>query len=283
LVDAANEFIAETEPWALSRHADTQDRLTQVLYEAAEAVRIAAVLLLPVMPASSAEMLRRMGEDQPASTLRLDRAAGWQAGRGRTIAAADPLWPRIVETTPAVVPVTAPPGVTTPAPTAEAGKELMMTTEPSGTPPAPETTGAQQPDAPTPAPAATASAPPSAEPRPEAGQPAPPDDRISIEDFMKVELRVARIVEAERVKGSRKLVKMQIDLGAEQRTVVAGIAEAYAPEALVGRTVVMVANLKPAKLMGVESNGMVLAASPDGGLPVLVGFEQPPAPGTRVR
>ena len=77
---------------------------------------------------------------------------------------------------------------------------------------------------------------------------------------MKVELRVAKVLTAERVPKSKKLMKLRVDVGTEQRTIVAGIAEAYEPEALVGRTIVIVANLKPAKLMGIESNGMVLAA-----------------------
>jgi methionine--tRNA ligase beta chain len=91
---------------------------------------------------------------------------------------------------------------------------------------------------------------------------------------MKVDLRVAKVLAAEKVPNSRKLIKLSIDVGTEQRTLVAGIAESYEPEALVGRTIVMVFNLKPAKLMGIESNGMVLAASPDGGKPTLVGFDQ---------
>jgi methionyl-tRNA synthetase len=108
-------------------------------------------------------------------------------------------------------------------------------------------------------------------------------DKIGIDEFAKIDLRVAKILAAEKVKGSRKLIKMQIDVGVEQRTIVAGIAEAYEPESLVGRSVVIVANLKPAKLMGIESNGMVLAASPDGGLPALLGFENPPPPGSRIK
>jgi methionyl-tRNA synthetase len=100
---------------------------------------------------------------------------------------------------------------------------------------------------------------------------------------MKVELRTAKVLAAERVPNSRKLVKLSVDVGTEQRTLVAGIAEAYEPEALVGRTVVIVFNLKPAKLMGIESNGMVLAASPEGGKPTLVGFDQEIPAGTRVR
>src|SRR5258708_226988 len=92
-------------------------------------------------------------------------------------------------------------------------------------------------------------------------------ERIAIDDFMKVELRVAKVLAAERVPKSNRLLKLQVDAGTEHRTIVAGIAEAYEPETLVGKTVVIVFNLKPAKLMGVESNGMVLAASPDGGKP----------------
>ena len=86
---------------------------------------------------------------------------------------------------------------------------------------------------------------------------------------MNVELRTAKVIAAEAVPKSKKLIKLQVDLGTEQRTILAGIAEAYQPESLVGRTIVIVANLKPAKLMGIESNGMVLAASPEGGKPCL--------------
>jgi methionyl-tRNA synthetase len=152
---------------------------------------------------------------------------------------------------------------------------------PAGSP-AKETvlTNEQQPPA-APAPGATTSTPPAAAPAPASAWPM--DQRISIDDFMKIDLRVAKVLAAERVPNSKKLVKLQIDLGSEQRTLVAGIAEAYEADALVGRHVAVVANLKPAKLMGIESNGMVLAASPDGGKPMLVAFDAPPAPGTRVR
>ena len=84
---------------------------------------------------------------------------------------------------------------------------------------------------------------------------------------MSVELRVAKVLTAERVPKSKKLMQLRIDVGTEERTIVAGIAEAYEPEALVGRLIVIVANLKPAKLMGIESNGMVLASSSEGGKP----------------
>ncbi len=114
--------------------------------------------------------------------------------------------------------------------------------------------------------------------------PAPADDRIAIEDFQKVRLRTAKIVAAERVPKSNKLMKLQVDLGDEQRQIVAGIAAQYEPEALVGRNVVVVANLKPAKLMGVESNGMVLAASVgEAGSPVLLDVPPDVPPGSKVK
>ena len=99
------------------------------------------------------------------------------------------------------------------------------------------------------------------------------DSRISIEDFARVQMRVGQIVEAEKIEGSRKLMKLRVDIGTEIRQVVAGIAEAYDAASLLNRKIVLVANLKPAKLMGVESNGMIVAAS-SGGRPVLVTFTE---------
>jgi methionyl-tRNA synthetase len=128
------------------------------------------------------------------------------------------------------------------------------------------------------------SKPPQTAPPVEATQAAPPPvaDKLDIADFAKVELRVGRIQSAEKVAGSKKLVKLMVDLGGEVRQLVAGIADAYAPESLPGKTVAVVANLKPAKLMGVESNGMVLAASLDGKA-VLCTFDGEVPPGTRIK
>ena len=118
---------------------------------------------------------------------------------------------------------------------------------------------------------------------PASGQPAtePAAPRITIDDFAKVELRVAEVVAAEPVPKSKKLLKLTVSLGAEQRTLVAGIAEHYAPADLVGKRVVVVANLEPAKLMGVESNGMVLAASSGKALAVLT-LDRDVPPGSKV-
>jgi methionyl-tRNA synthetase len=229
LIDATNLHIAETAPWTLAKDPKNADRVMQVLFDCAEAIRLAAVLLSPVMPASSREILRRVGA--PTENPDLAREASWRAEGERVVQQAPALWPR-----------------------KESKEPIHVSDQPQ------------------------------AEPKAPLAPPAPLEpQRISIDDFMKVELRVARVLTAERVPKSNKLIKLSVDVGTEHRTLVAGIAEAYEPDALVGRTVVIVFNLKPAKLMGIESNGMVLAASAEGGKPMLVGFETPPDPGTRVR
>jgi methionyl-tRNA synthetase len=243
IVDATNEFIAKTAPWVLAKDPANADRLTQVLFDAAEAIRVAAVLLTPFMPSSAGEILTRVGAAN--SNVSLARDAAWRNAGERHVVDKGALWPRKEQT---VNDETTRP-VNMPAP-----KTPLVGSSPSA-PPAPAT----------PAPVTTAS------------------EKISIDDFLKVDLRVAKVLTAERVPKSNRLVKLLVDTGADQRTIVAGIAEAYEPEALVGRTVAIVANLRPAKLMGVESNGMVLAASPDGGKPILLAFDEPPAPGTRIR
>jgi methionyl-tRNA synthetase len=240
LLDATNEFIAATAPWTLAKNPDNAAHLTQVLFDAAEAIRLAAVMLTPIMPRSASEILRRVGS--PGSALTLDRDGRWNTNGERVLLQEGPLWPR-KET------------ALTDNRTPDAQPQSAVTSPATSTPPA----------------------------GPASAAPAPSADRIAIEDFMKVELRVAKVLAAERVEKSKKLLKLSVDVGTEQRTLVAGIAEAYEPESLVGKSVVIVFNLKPAKLMGIESNGMVLAASPDGGKPEVITFENPPAPGTRVR
>jgi methionyl-tRNA synthetase len=105
--------------------------------------------------------------------------------------------------------------------------------------------------------------------------------QISIDEFAKVDLRVATVIKAEPVPKAKKLLKLEVDLG-EKRTVVAGISTAYAPDELIGKQVIIVANLKPAKLMGVESRGMLIAAVDDNG-PTVATLDKPVAPGTPLR
>jgi methionyl-tRNA synthetase len=239
LIDATNLHIAETTPWVLAKDPAAANRLTQVLFDAVEAVRLAAVLLSPIMPASSREILRRVGA--AGDSLNLARDGGWRAEGERTVVQDAPLWPRFDK---------------------KSAKETTVSESPVS-PPEPR--------------------PANVDPGTRQAEPGAPqtDGRISIDEFMNVELRTAKVLAAEAVPKSKKLVKLEVELGTERRTIVAGIAEAYQPESLVGRTIVIVANLKPAKLMGIESNGMVLAASPEGGKPVLVTVEADP--GWRVR
>jgi methionyl-tRNA synthetase len=109
------------------------------------------------------------------------------------------------------------------------------------------------------------------------------NDKISIDDFAKIELRVGLVKVAERVPKADKLLRLEVDIGSEVRQVLAGIAEAYAPETLIGRKVVIVANLAPRKLRGMESNGMIVAASLEEGKPVLAGFLEDVPVGARLK
>jgi methionyl-tRNA synthetase len=125
----------------------------------------------------------------------------------------------------------------------------------------------------TPAPAGTATTAATASTPAAKPAAAPADGKITIDDFLKVEMRVGQVKFAERVKGADKLLRLEVDIGTEIRQVVAGIALAYEPEKLIGRKVVIVANLAPRKLRGLESNGMIVAASAgEEGLPVLASF-----------
>jgi methionyl-tRNA synthetase len=270
VVDAANEFIASSEPWALAKRGDAA-ALDEVLWASAEALRLAAVLISPVMPRASETILARL--DAPvrhAGDLNLARDAVFQTSGTRQVLRGSALWPRLE-----------PAGAVSPTATTETTHETAARNQSKA-----KESAVSAPESSTPRPdppAAAASTPAQAGAAASAPAAASTDARISIDDLMKIDLRVARVLAAERVPNSKKLLKLQIDLGTEQRTIVAGIAEAYEADALVGRSVAIVANLKPAKLMGIESNGMVLAASPEGGKPILVAFDQPPPPGSRVR
>jgi methionyl-tRNA synthetase len=119
---------------------------------------------------------------------------------------------------------------------------------------------------------------------PAAAASAPADAHISIDDFLKVELRVGTVLTAEKVEKADKLLRLTVDIGTEVRQIVAGIAKAYAPETLVGRKVVIVANLAPRKLRGIESQGMIVAASyGEEGLPALVSVPAETPNGSRLK
>ena len=242
LVRGVNQYIVKREPWRLAKKPEDRPLLETTLYRSADALRVIAALVDPVMPEAAERIRRMLGvQQEPWTDLRANTLRA-----GTRLGAIEPLFPRIEKTV----------------------EELRaMTTE-----------GEQKPIGG----AGTVSAP-GATQAVGAGVTPAEDNRISIDEFMKVELRVAKVLEAEAVPKSKKLVKLRVDVGNEQRTIVAGIAEAYQPEQLLGRTIAIVFNLKPAKLMGIESNGMVLAASVGDGKPILVSFDEPVPPGARVR
>jgi len=200
MVKAVNRYLEIKQPWTLAKQEDKVP-LHVTLYCAAEALRVAAVLLSPVMPTKMAEVLKLLGVPDEAiaagDALKFGRLAA-----GTPLATISPLFPRI---------------------------------EPAKTDAAPV--------------------------EKQAAAPIPVEGLIDIADFAKVQLRTARIINAEPVKGADKLLKLTIMLGEERRQLVAGIAQHYKPDEIIGKTVVVVANLKPATIRGVDSQGMILAAS----------------------
>jgi len=236
LLDAANQYLVEREPWKRIKEEGGSAGVSRVLWNCLEAVRIVAVGLLPVMPKTAPRVLAAIGAGEPPAGL---GAMAWGGlPKGAPLPEPEPIFPRI-------------------------DKDEYLA------------------DAAAPAVAAGSAAPTET-----AGDAGPTDDSedgmIDIDKFFETELKVATVTAAERVPKSSKLLRLEVDLGGERRQLVAGIAKEYEPDALVGRQVVVVANLRPATLMGVESQGMVLAASVDGA-PVLLHPERPVPPGTRVR
>ena len=243
MLSAADKYLVEQAPWTLARSQDpaARGRLAETLYTAAEVLRVAAVLLAPAMPSSAAALWRQLGMSSDLEAARFDHLAWGGLAPGRRIGEIQPLFPRVdprqaIERMRALeVEETARQKALLEGKTAEAVKSQVSV---------------------------PATAP--------AEQPGPP--RISIEDFARVDMRVGQVLAAERVKGADKLLRLEVDIGeGKPRTIVAGIAEAYQPEQLIGRKVVIVANLQPRRLRGIESDGMVVAATPEGGLPVLIG------------
>ena len=256
LVAAVDKYIVENEPWALGekQDEDSRSRLATVLYTAAEALRVATALAYPVVPDAAAKIWLQLGLGD-IQKLALGELAWGQLPLGTKLGEVQPVFPR-----------------------ADKGaiERMQKMEEEQRSAPVAEATAA------TPAPAAqaglvavvTAAVPTAA---------APANDKISIDDFAKIELRVGLVKVAERVPKADKLLRLEVDIGTEVRQVLAGIAEAYAPEALIGRKVVIVANLAPRKLRGMESNGMIVAASLEDGKPVLAGFLEDVPVGARLK
>jgi methionyl-tRNA synthetase len=258
LIAAVDKYIVENEPWALGekQDEDSRSRLATVLYTAAEALRIATALAHPVIPEATAKIWTQMGLGD-IKKLALGDLAWGQLPLGTKLGEVQPVFPRADKS-----------AIERMQKMEEEQKGAVLTEAPAAAPAA-----ANVPQA-TPA-TSQATAAPVAVPA--------ANEKISIDDFAKIELRVGLVKVAERVPKADKLLRLEVDIGTEVRQVLAGIAEAYAPEALIGRKVVIVANLAPRKLRGMESNGMIVAASLEDGKPVLAGFLEDVPVGARLK
>ena len=221
LIGRANKYIDETAPWILAKDPAQAERLQAVMYNLAEALRIIAILIAPFVPVTAPKIYEQLGLGKPESFFMADAVWG-KLATGTKVQKGEPLFPRIEVT--------------------EAGETVIAVTKKTA------------------AKAIKAEAP-KVEAKKEAKPAEAAAGEITIDDFAKIDLRVATVVAAERVPKTDKLIKLQVKIGDEERTIVSGIAQHYEPENLIGKNVIVIANLKPAKLRGIESRGMVLAAS----------------------
>ena len=290
LVAAVDGYITEKAPWKLGAAEDAGHRAS-ILYTCAEALRIITALVYPVLPDAGARIWAQLGLGDIAQAD-LKSVRWGQLAPGTKLGQSGPVFPRAekdmvkrmqeLETN-------NPGSEAKPEPTSEAA---VMTSVPASPEPVAQPTTADQtaavaashateaiaskaPAALTPAASLGASTATEATNRPAT---------ITIDDFAKVDLRVGQVQVAEPVKGADRLLRLEVNLGDEVRQIVAGIAGAYEPEKLIGRKVVIVANLQPRKLRGLESNGMIVAASVgEKGKPVLAGFLEDIEIGARLK
>jgi methionyl-tRNA synthetase len=282
IVARVDKIISDGKPWELAKDEAQRPLLNALLYRAAEALRWLAVLLYPVMPASCESIYEQLGLTGDLARLDPSKLTWGELQEGTRIGEIKPLFPRLDK------------GkiMSEIQQAAEAAKAEAEAAQTSADAPAAQSSGAH----------ATEAEAVSQSPAAEETKPAPPmrgateadavqggetgvTSFIEIGDFAKVDLRVGEILTAERVPKSDKLLRFTIDIGeAEPRQVLAGIAEYYEPEKMIGRKVVVVANLKPRKLRGFESQGMVVAASVgEDGRPVIATFTEDVPNGARLK
>ena len=320
LVAETDGYLTANAPWkkpAERSDADHAALQARVLTTAAEAIRVITALAYPIVPDAAAKVWRQLGQGELADAAKtgfLKNLAWGGLKAGTKFGEPAPLFPRaekdtvermenleddnnrtVIEAASNDVNAakTAPPAPATQSapPAAIAPKAAVpQAPAPAAKPAAPVFAKAEtQPPLPNAA-ASEPAGPPvipggSTAPVQEAAPPqvAQVPQHITIDDFVKVDLRVAQILVAERVPKADKLLRREVDLGYEKRQILAGIAQYYEPEKLIGRKIVIVANLAPRKMRGLESNGMLLAASLEGGAPVLAGFLEEVPLGSRLK
>jgi methionyl-tRNA synthetase len=304
-------YLSSHEPWKLAKSVDPDARkgLIEVLYTAAEAIRIITALLYPVMPYATARVWEQLGLgdiEVAAKNGELNNLEWGGLKPGTKLGSLAPIFPRAdkgliqimadAETTNTTNTQAAPTATLTdeqvhgttngaaPASTApDAGPRTIAEPNPGAQVGGSAAAGPALVKTP-PHGEATASGPFAAAAAAAAAPAVPETPQIAIDDFMKIDLRVAQILVAERIPKADKLLRLEVDLGTEKRQILSGIAEWYTPEELIGRRIVVIANLAPRKMRGLESHGMLLAASHgENGKPVLTTFGEEIALGARVR
>ncbi|MDP9147790.1 MAG: methionine--tRNA ligase [Acidobacteriota bacterium] len=259
VIAAADKYLTTEQPWSLGTADADQQRRATILWVTAEVLRIVTALAHPVLPESTAKVWTLLGQSGGVGSQELDSLRWGQLTPGVPLGKFQALFPRVEK--------------------AEAMERIEamenQTSKPAGAA-APAGVSAGGTD--------TSAAPSGASAVGAAAGAAAGTEKIGIEDFTKVEMRVGQIQTAERIAGADKLLKLTVDIGTEVRQICAGIAQFYEPEKLVGRKVAVVVNLAPRKLRGVESNGMIVAASvgPEG-RPVLAGFLEDVEVGSRLK
>ena len=246
LIGAVDKYLVEQKPWVLIKgeNEETKGQLRATLYNAAEVLRIVAALVSPVLPKAAAETWRQLGQEPDLKDVRYDALAWGQLQPRTKLPGGDNIFPRL---------------------DVKLSVEKMLELEQEALKEQAEIMGK------------------TVEPATPLLEPPPESERIDITDFIKVEMRVGVVKTAEKVKKADKLLHLTVDIGeAEPRSIVAGIATAYEPESLIGRKVAIVSNLKPRKLRGLVSDGMVVAASLEGGEPNLVSFLEDAPIGARL-
>ncbi len=294
LISHVDAYLVQRKPWVLAKNPEQRQELADVLYDACEALRVILILAHPVMPKATAQIWVQMGQKKLLGEQQLDSLDWGQLAPGTALGRVAGVFPRLETATtlakldeladvdrergkPAVgalreAPLQAPVQLDLAGPGGEPDKSKeALTSVPTENKPEAVATPTPASQAPSPQP-----------PAPSTQPPAP--SLISIEEFAKVEMRVGEVKAAEHVPGASKLLKLMVDIGTEVRQVVAGLAEYYRPDNLIGMKVVVVTNLQPRKLRGVESNGMIVAASAeDHGRPVLVTFKEEVENGARLK
>ena len=310
LVAETDGYLTANAPWKKPPErldADHTALQARVLATAAEAIRMITALAYPIVPDAAAKVWAQLGLGELADAAKhgfLRELAWCGLKAGTKFGEPSPLFPRAEkeaidrmqsledESNRTAVEAVSGGSVAEEAKAPLAAQKRETAAAPVKAAVAKAPTAAARPAAPVPArvqaPVGQAAATGVAAPvvpqaAAEAAAAAQGSQHITIDDFAKVELRVAQILVAERVPKADKLLRLEVDLGTEKRQILAGIAEYYEPEKLIGRKIVIVANLAPRKMRGLESNGMLLAASLEGGAPVLAGFLEDVPLGARLK